>query len=1388
MSEPWETPYPGSQPAKQPEPWETPFPSDTPQPNSPEAERDVAQHVLNSPGVKDAQNPWEAFTAGLQMSASVIPFHKPSMALDTKSATFLQKMSFAIGESLGDLPVALPAGVAAAAGSTPATGETGVGPFVAAGAAGSAVPQAVRETMMDYYGKGDRKTWGDFASAVAQNAWNVTKAGASGAFGGLTGGAGGSVAESLGGSAFTQSMARISAFALGTSSAASALDGHMPDAEDFATATILGLGLHAAGAAGGSTAKAAKGVFQYGNTTVYGDENAFNTVRNNMENIYRQTGTPPWEQAKRMKEDPKFRDEVLAHDVNGDPTAPKFNATREPEVEPFKTNAHKVADEHAQDVQNTEGEAFVRSHVEKVLPMVRALEGSGDDAVSVKGAVGRYQIMPGTARQYGFDPARLSDPAYNEMVARHVLTDLTRRFHGDTEAMLIAYNAGPGRAFRFLRDGRDYGELPKETQKYLIHAHAIDGDTAGSGGGKPPEPPDVVGKTEPEENGEEPPDWGGVSDEALRSRFENRIGDEPTREKSARSGLEFELTPAREVDQVLKKQGLLDPERDVGVEDMFRMTYGSENRAMHFFKYGPIDAVDPAAKVEGVSLKSVADEIDKQRGTRSDFNRYVLSQRSIEKMQQGIDMGLFKPGEAEENVSRLAAKYEGANKIFQQFNDSAIKYARDSGGFSDAQVNAMKGKNLSYMSIRRIMGDDAPFNIGGKGKFARNSNPLRAMEGSKRDIVDPWAATVDNVRQLIRFADRNRAIGSIIGSQEVRGLWGLKQIAQEHKAMIAEPGSDVFKPYSMSPEQEQAVAPLAIKAKGVGPNNFVFYRNGKPELWEAKDPDLARLIRGADNPGEASWLMKIMSFPATIDRAGVVGAPDFGLRVGLRHQLTAWVADPLHPPPYVTMMRGFAGMFGKGDDFQEMLRTGGFTGSLTDMDKSILKTDTQDLFEKTGVFNKMWNVVRHPLQAAQLVTETMTGAARMGYVKHAKAQGLDPFKATMMGRNAYLDYDEKMINAHMNAFAKIVPFFRPAALGIRFTKDAVVNHPGKTAAFVGAMLGFQTAIYALNRAQDKDLPDGQKYTDLPQWDRDNYFISPQIGPLGHRIRLAKPYVIGPMFGVPWERFLESTIEKDPHAWDGVAQAMGNDALPSLIPAVAKPVLEDQTNYNFYTGHPLVSDSLKANTRDMQYTENTTEIAKKVSNLLGGHSQTGVGSDSPPVLENYVREWSGMLGTTALHLLSTPFKQTQAPSDIADTPFLRSFIVRNPGMGAKPIDDFYKDAAAFEAQNKDAMKELKEGNEQQAIQDHGEAGAKAAFSMRVQKAFGVMRAAIHAINANDKMNDDEKRQLQERIYEDAVRIGKYGSQVLRGGAVSEDEAQALAEKSQGDITAAVPGGQ
>lgn len=95
-----------------------------------------------------------------------------------------------------------------------------------------------------------------------------------------------------------------------------------------------------------------------------------------------------------------------------------------------------------------------------------AKEGSGDNAVSPKGAIGRNQIMPGTAAMYGVSQAQLYDPVVNQRLGDQIRRDLWQKYR-DPTAVMVAYNAGPGVADRWLAAGKDPNALPAETQAYI---------------------------------------------------------------------------------------------------------------------------------------------------------------------------------------------------------------------------------------------------------------------------------------------------------------------------------------------------------------------------------------------------------------------------------------------------------------------------------------------------------------------------------------------------------------------------------------------------------------------------------------------------------------------------------------------------------------------------------------------------------------------------------------------------------------------------------------------------------------------------------------------------------------------------------------------------------
>ncbi|MDY0110486.1 MAG: transglycosylase SLT domain-containing protein [Candidatus Krumholzibacteria bacterium] len=107
--------------------------------------------------------------------------------------------------------------------------------------------------------------------------------------------------------------------------------------------------------------------------------------------------------------------------------------------------------------------AAASADLEPALVLAVMVQESGGDAAAVsrRGAQGLMQLMPETARELGVtDPL---DPRQNLQGGARYLASLLRRYEGDLDLALAAYNAGPGTVDRLGRRVPDY----RETTRYV---------------------------------------------------------------------------------------------------------------------------------------------------------------------------------------------------------------------------------------------------------------------------------------------------------------------------------------------------------------------------------------------------------------------------------------------------------------------------------------------------------------------------------------------------------------------------------------------------------------------------------------------------------------------------------------------------------------------------------------------------------------------------------------------------------------------------------------------------------------------------------------------------------------------------------------------------------
>jgi len=191
---------------------------------------------------------WDAAVAGYQGSATGLALRGrlPDVVLDPQHSTLLESLTSQATQMGSEFPemaagsIAGGAAGAAVGSSVPVVG-TAIGGILGAGAGAFAVPAALRTALMLRYQNGEVQSAGDFLNRTAIVSADALKQGTVGA---LTAGVG-AAAKPLGALAATGAE-------IGTMTTASAaLQGKLPEPEDFLNAAIMVGGMHAAGVVSG---------------------------------------------------------------------------------------------------------------------------------------------------------------------------------------------------------------------------------------------------------------------------------------------------------------------------------------------------------------------------------------------------------------------------------------------------------------------------------------------------------------------------------------------------------------------------------------------------------------------------------------------------------------------------------------------------------------------------------------------------------------------------------------------------------------------------------------------------------------------------------------------------------------------------------------------------------------------------------------------------------------------------------------------------------------------------------------------------------------------------------------------------------------------------------
>jgi len=578
-------------------------------------------------------------------------------------------------------------------------------------------------------------------------------------------------------------------------------------------------------------------------------------------------------------------------------------------------------------------------------------------------------------------------------------------------------------------------------------------------------------------------------------------------------------------------------------------------------------------------------------------------------------------------------------------------------------------------------------------------------------------------------------------------------------------------------------------AAPAGKNEIVVMQEGKRQVYTV-DSDVARAFNGLD-AGGASFVAQVLRTTASWLRSGVTLSPDFIMRNPVRDAVTAFVTVGAHP---IKTVKGAISYFKEDVAYQNWLKGGGANAAMVSMDRHYIERHIYELEKQTGFMDKAWNLAKSPFEVLAIVSETMENVTRLGMVRDEIMVAKD--KATIqalsyISREGTIDFSRHGADSFLQSWTRATAFMNPAMQGMdRMVRAFKDNPAGTTARALAAVTLPSLLLWWRNH-------DDPRWKDIPDWQRDLFWIvltdkweRPQNtdemaekhalgltreinGEImvnnGNTYRIPKPFELGVLFGSLPERMLDAYVAANPDAFKNFYKTLGNVFAFNVIPTVFLPPFQQLTNYNMFTDRPLIPDSMQGILPEYQYTPYTTETTKALGQLVG--SMPGLHDSSfasPIVIDNYIRGWSGTLGSYVVQIADAALRKTGALPDpvmpartLADMPGIRAFVVRYPDGQAQSIQDFYDN---YDKSSKvwQTVRRLARAGDIEHAQKEMLLGQEDVLKLdAIRVALGNGTRFIQLIHQNQQLDADEKRQLIDTSYAQMILQAKTGNHIMRG---------------------------
>ncbi|PLR84666.1 hypothetical protein CVD25_01125 [Bacillus canaveralius] len=690
-----------------------------------------------------------------------------------------------------------------------------------------------------------------------------------------------------------------------------------------------------------------------------------------------------------------------------------------------------------------------------------------------------------------------------------------------------------------------------------------------------------------------------------------------------------------------------------------------------------------------------------------------------------------------DEIQRVNAKYDtpemqGIQQQIVAYNDSLVKMLQDGQVLTKEAVEAMKDKYPNYVPFFRFFDEDVASSLGGNKGFTNLTNPVKRLKGSTRDIIDPIESMIKNTFAVVNAVEKNKVglelsrLADLEGAgQYIERLDGAQQVRNE--------------------------------------NIVTVFENGEKVQYQL-DKDLYEAIQQLDED-RTNKVIQFLSYPAQMLRAGATLTPEFMLRNPIRDQFQAFVVSNYGYNPLIDLPRGawdviLGKAFNKSEVYKKWAMNGGGYGNYLSQDRNYLRETLKTIKTEGRWYQKGFRTITNPKELFNLTIRTLQAfselseeATKVGEFKRALRKGASVEEAAFQSRDL-MDFGR--VGSDMRQWNRAVAFLNANIQGKDRIARAFKHNPVRTTtrALTGVTLpavGAYLMMDLMGNENQKEL-----YNNAPKWLKDSFFLIPIPG-TDELARIPKPFDLAPIFANPVEQIFDYVKQNDPDTWSEFLkrQATEISSIPHMLTGLA-PIIENWTNYKFFTGGPVVPRRDQDLLPEDQYGVNTSLTARTVGGAL---------NYSPYKVDNFIQGYGAGLGRYATSGLDAGLQTVGAgklpPAEAkkwSELPVVNAFTVDSTG-GGQIMTDFY-DALDRLTKERNSAKRNQEGYEQgddvqyDRVEDYK-------YLNKISRNISEIRSDYREIQSSFDMSPEAKRreldeldrQMNEMAREALIEIGE-----------------------------------